>query len=429
MSYTKKELDGLKYTEVKSIAVECGVAISRPDGGGRRSKVELIEEILKAPDPVNDDEDEGEEEEVYLEDMSRKQLKAMAKELGLSASGSKNDLVSHIAEYYEEDEEDDEEDEDEDEDYEDDDEEEEDDEWEEEVTLSLEDLNSMTVKELRELAEDMGLNTRGRKAQLIDRIVEAAAEEEDEDEDDEEEDVDYADLTRAELKALAGARGLSTGGTKAALINRLEANDEEEDDEDEDEDDEDEEGEGPIASVEGPTGPVEVMMADQPVGASFVVTRVSADKWVITAGVVSGGSGVAMVTAATDNYDTLTRSELKDLLRERGLRIGGRKEDQVERLRAFDQESATTGVTKKFKGRAFDDEVQSDEYKEFKAQSKSKSYAEMKKWAKKVKAKWESHSDERIDRIRLTTAIREKLGVEKYKEEYQDAAARRAIKA
>ena len=57
------------------------------------------------------------------------------------------------------------------------------------------------------------------------------------------------------------------------------------------------------------------------------------------------------------------------------------------------------------------------------------SYADMKKWAKQKKVKWENHDDERIDRIRITVALREKLGIEKYKDEYQDKAARDAIKA
>ena len=237
--YTKKDLTAMKYADVKAIATEYEIPISRPDGGGRRSKAELVELILEVdPDDFEEDDDGEDEEELYLEDMSRKELKALAKELGLSASGKKDALVARIAEYYE--------DEDDEEEFEDEDDDDEDDyEDEEEIELSLDDLEGMTVKELKALGEELGIEELPRrKAQIIDAIVDFASEEEDEDDEDEddedydededEDEVVYEDLTRSELKALAGARNLPTSGSKKALIARLEADDAQDDDDEED---------------------------------------------------------------------------------------------------------------------------------------------------------------------------------------------------
>lgn len=63
---------------------------------------------------------------------------------------------------------------------------------------------------------------------------------EDEDEDGDEEEDDYNDWSVDDLKAELEERELSTTGRKAALVKRLEDNDEEGDDEDEDEGDEEE---------------------------------------------------------------------------------------------------------------------------------------------------------------------------------------------
>jgi hypothetical protein len=59
---------------------------------------------------------------------------------------------------------------------------------------------------------------------------------------------------------------------------------------------------------------------------------------------------------------------------------------------------------------------------------KAKSYAEKKAYAKKAKIKWEEHADERIDVMRITQAVREAEGIEKYKPEYRSRQARAALR-
>lgn len=149
--------------------------------------------------------------------------------------------------------------EDEDEDVEDDDE-------GDEEELTLEDVMSMKKVELKELIADEELGLRVTKQtklnKLRERVAEAlgledeededdediededveeedSADEEDADEDDDEEDdedddeveevEDYAELSVGDLKAECKERGLSIKGTKAALVKRLEKDDDEAD--------------------------------------------------------------------------------------------------------------------------------------------------------------------------------------------------------
>lgn len=83
----------------------------------------------------------------------------------------------------------------------------------------------------------------------------------------------------------------------------------------------------------------------------------------------------------------------------------------------------------KLKGKAYYDEVYSMEFIEHHEMWKQLTASEKKAQAKKLKATWEPHEDERVEVMRVTAAVRAKLGIEKYKEQYQTRAARAAIKA
>lgn len=71
----------------------------------------------------------------------------------------------------------------------------------------------------------------------------------------------------------------------------------------------------------------------------------------------------------------------------------------------------------------------SDEFLEWSKTWNAKSFEEKKKYAKQLKCKWEENDDPRIEVMRITQAVREKEGIEKYKPEYRTRAARAALRA
>lgn len=121
----------------------------------------------------------------------------------------------------------------------------------EETEISEVDLGSMKLKELREYAEELGINSKGKRAELEERIQEflnseeseeegldeeseddvedsEEIEESDEDEDSEEEDEKYAQVKEyvenasdEEIKETLKELGLSTKGKREALIEKL----------------------------------------------------------------------------------------------------------------------------------------------------------------------------------------------------------------
>jgi len=90
------------------------------------------------------------------------------------------------------------------------------------------------------------------------------------------------------------------------------------------------------------------------------------------------------------------------------------------------QTTSTGGV--KLKGKEFDGEVQTVEYQEFIVEWSDLTYQEKVKKAKKLKVAWETHDDNRVDNIRLMLAVRDKLGIEKYKPDYINKSARDRLK-
>lgn len=86
-------------------------------------------------------------------------------------------------------------------------------------------------------------------------------------------------------------------------------------------------------------------------------------------------------------------------------------------------------TTKKLKGKAYWEEVTDPKYREWDEEWREKSYEEKVKFAKKQKLEWNEHENPRVDVIRLTQAVREHLGIEKYKPQYRTRSAREAVKA
>lgn len=74
-------------------------------------------------------------------------------------------------------------------------------------------------------------------------------------------------------------------------------------------------------------------------------------------------------------------------------------------------------------------EVIDPAYTEWKEKWRGMSFDAKKKYAIKIKAQWDPHEDEGIEVMRISQAVREAEGIEKYKEEYRDRAARAALRS
>jgi hypothetical protein len=134
----------------------------------------------------------------------------------------------------EEEEPDDEEEPDEEEEDEEDEEGDEDEEW------TLEEIQEANKAELKDIISEEELGIRVTKktklADLRDKVAEALElNEEEEPEEGEDEEEDYSEMSLKELRAELKERELSTSGKKAALIKRLEKDDDEGDEDDGDE--------------------------------------------------------------------------------------------------------------------------------------------------------------------------------------------------
>lgn len=79
-------------------------------------------------------------------------------------------------------------------------------------------------------------------------------------------------------------------------------------------------------------------------------------------------------------------------------------------------------------GNAYWQEVLTPEFREHEREWLSLSLDERKKEAKKLKVKWEPHDNPKVDAMNMTTAVRAKLGIEKYKPQYQSQAARKLLR-
>lgn len=78
----------------------------------------------------------------------------------------------------------------------------------------------------------------------------------------------------------------------------------------------------------------------------------------------------------------------------------------------------------------FNDTLLTDDYKDWQDEWSEMTYEEKVKWAKAEKVKWDydPNMDERINHMRVSLAVQNHLGIEKYKPEYQSHAQRKAAK-
>ena len=188
---------------------------------------------------LNEDVADDAEDDVDLEAMNLKELRAYCKENEIDIDGAKTKKAILDILFAEEDEDEDEitdeeaedieEDEDEDETEEAEEEEEDDAEDDEEFEdYTEEELDEMTLKDLREIAdEDFEIEgaKKMKKPALVEAILDAQGDDEDEeDEEDEDEMPDFASMSLAELRAECKEEGIDTKGLKKpALVEELEA--------------------------------------------------------------------------------------------------------------------------------------------------------------------------------------------------------------
>lgn len=86
-------------------------------------------------------------------------------------------------------------------------------------------------------------------------------------------------------------------------------------------------------------------------------------------------------------------------------------------------------AAQKLSGKAYRDEVRSQEFRDHQAVWKELSFEEKVAQAEKLGVEWAEHDDPRVEVMGVTVAVRKKLGIEKYKPQYRTRAARAAIRA
>lgn len=181
-------------------------------------------EMVSEDEEENDIEDSSEDSDENvnpLADLSKKELKAMAKDLGIKVDkkAGKDDIIALIEEANSEEE----------------DLDEEDDQGDESVEVA-DVLSELSLKDLKKIAKTAEISVKGMKQNQIieellscDDIEEILADQgfiEIEEDENEEEEVDYSEMSKAELKALLKERGfkVSKKATTEEMIEMLENN-------------------------------------------------------------------------------------------------------------------------------------------------------------------------------------------------------------
>lgn len=189
------------------------------------TEAEMVSEDEEEND-IEDSSEDSDENANPLADLSKKELKAMAKDLGIKVDkkAGKDDIIALIEEANSEEE--------------DLDEEalgEEDDQGDESVEVA-DVLSELSLKDLKKIAKTAEISVKGMKQNQIieellscDDIEEILADQgfiEIEEDENEEEEVDYSEMSKAELKALLKERGfkVSKKATTEEMIEMLENN-------------------------------------------------------------------------------------------------------------------------------------------------------------------------------------------------------------
>lgn len=82
----------------------------------------------------------------------------------------------------------------------------------------------------------------------------------------------------------------------------------------------------------------------------------------------------------------------------------------------------------RLKGKSFWDAVSNPEYQQWSREWNQLTFSEKKKRAEKMGVTWEISKNPKIEAMNITKAVREHLGIEKYRDEYKSRAARANIK-
>jgi len=90
--------------------------------------------------------------------------------------------------------------------------------------------------------------------------------------------------------------------------------------------------------------------------------------------------------------------------------------------------SDAVAKSKKVVGKEYWDEVISEEYRQWSEEWSALTFAEKQQRGKKAGIKWNASGDQRIEIMSLTDAMRKHDGIEKYKEQYRDRAARALLR-
>jgi hypothetical protein len=82
----------------------------------------------------------------------------------------------------------------------------------------------------------------------------------------------------------------------------------------------------------------------------------------------------------------------------------------------------------RLKGKSFWDAVSNPEYQQWSREWNQLTFSEKKKRAEKMGVTWEISKNPKIEAMNITKAVREHLGIEKYRDEYKSRASRANIK-
>jgi hypothetical protein len=190
-TYTKKDLEAMQYSDLKALAKESGVS-------AKGTKKDLVDRILEAVSDEEEIEDEDEEESEEVEDKKGKNKKVVdikkgAKKLGKKAEDEEKDEEEESEETEEAEEE------------------ETDDGLYEQVEAAVEDMD---IKELKAYCKENEISDKGKRTALIAKLVEAVKagkidledDSEEESEDESEEDESFEDWLATFLDEMEGSK-------------------------------------------------------------------------------------------------------------------------------------------------------------------------------------------------------------------------------
>jgi hypothetical protein len=232
----------------------------------------------------------------------------------------------------------------------------------------------------------------------------------------EEEEMDYGSMKIQELREECEERGLESGGRKSMLLKRLMADDI---GEDEDEEEEAEEVEEEAEEVEEPKAKAKAKPARRrkKVAAPKVeeleeedepeVVKAGANVFADLLECLESGQAL-LVTKTSKNKYQITSGAATAVTAVKGRGITGSEFEKT----AFSEEYYTY---------LYEDAGDGKSWKEMTPEER---YA----FAEVAEADWEEHENPKTDQMRMGQAVREALGIEKWKPQYASRSVRKALK-